>query len=213
VIRERKLATVAALVSVLVLASCSDSRRGGDASATTAGRASREVLVSIGSSATFGDGLDDRLRDAWPQRLYNEAFPTSTVFVNASDRLLTVERSLGRPLSIALEVHVTVAVVWLGDLDLALGVEASEFEAGLDQLVARLRESGARVLLGNLARPGAAAGAYDEAITRIAKARGAALVDMASVVSTDSDSGPSAEIGVATSQAVADAFAAALERS
>jgi GDSL-like Lipase/Acylhydrolase family len=211
--RRRALANVAVLVSALTLGSCSGSAGKGDASTATTSRAHREVLVSIGSSATFGDGLDDRLRDAWPQRLYNDAFPISTVFVNAADRLLTVERALGRPLSIALEVHATVAVVWLGDLDLVIGVEPSQFESRLDRLVKRLRDSGARVLVGNFARERPGAVAYDDAISRVAAARGATLVDLASALASDPDVGPSTEVGAATSRAIAAAFGAALARS
>jgi hypothetical protein len=204
---------VTALVLALALASCSGSAGRKDAPTTTAPGAKRDVLVSIGSSATFGDGLDNPLRDAWPQRLYNDEFSLSTVFVNASDRLVTVERSLGQPLSIALEVQATVVVIWLGDLDLAIGVSPSQFESGLDQLVGRLRESGARVLLGNLSHAQAAAAAYDDAIARVAAASGAVPVDLATALAGEPDAGPSAEIGAETSRAVAEAFAAALERS
>jgi len=210
--RGRGLTVVAALVVALLLASCSGSAGSADAPATTAGPAQREVLVSIGSNATFGDGLDNPLRDAWPQRLYHDAFPRSTVLVNASDRLVTVERALGQPLQIALEVHATVVAIWLGDLDLAVGVDALTFEADLDWLVKRLRDSGARVLLGNLslAQPGAAA--YDDAIARVARTRRATPVDIATALSSHAGIAPSTDIGPDASRAVADAFAAAVAR-
>jgi hypothetical protein len=208
--RGRGFTAVAALVVALSLASCSGSSRSADSPATTAGPARRDVLVSIGSNATFGDGLDNPLRDAWPQRLFHDAFPRSTVLVNASDRLVTVGRALGQPLSIALEVHATVVAVWLGDLDLATGVAAPIFEADLDRLVKQLRASGARVLLGNLslAQPGAAA--YDDAIARVAQARGATPVDIATALSSHAGIAPSTDIGPDASRAVADAFAAAV---
>ncbi|MDQ1534957.1 MAG: hypothetical protein QOF28_2718, partial [Actinomycetota bacterium] len=148
--RRRVFAIVAVLVSAFALASCSHPTGGGDAPTSTSGAPRREVFVSIGSGATFGDDLDNPLRDAWPQLLYHDAFPRSTVFVNATDRSVTVASALGQPLSIAIEVHATVVAVWLGDLDLEAGVPPSQFEGDLGRLVTRLRGSGARVLLGNL---------------------------------------------------------------
>ena len=204
---------VAVLVAAVALASCSDSGGRGSAPTSTSTAARRDVLVSIGSSATFGDGLDNPLQDSWPQRLYHDAFPRSTVFVNASDRLVTVQRALGQPLSIALEVHATVVVVWLGDLELDAAVDPAQFATDLDTLVARLRDSGARVFLGNLARSQLGADAYDDAIARVARTRGATLVDLATVLSTEADPGPSADIDAATSRTIASAFAAALTRS
>jgi hypothetical protein len=211
VTRTRIFPIVAVLVSSLALASCSHPAGRGDAPTSTSGAPRREVLVSIGSGATFGDDLENPLRDAWPQLLYHDAFPRSTVFVNASDRSVTVASALGQPLSIAIEVHATVVAVWLGDLDLDAGVPPSQFEGDLDRLVTRLRGSGARVLLGNL--PGTKSLVYNNAIARVARTHRAALVDLATALSGHPDAGPSRAVDAATSRTIADAFRAALARS
>ena len=125
----------------------------------------------IGSDATFGDGLENPLRDAWPQKLYHEAFARSAVLVNAADRAVRVGRALAVQVPLALEVHATVVAVWLGDTDLEAGFPVPDFEANLDLLVKRLSDSGARVLLGNISRARAGAAAYDDAIARIARPR------------------------------------------
>src|SRR6478672_12620795 len=104
-----------ALVLMLILGSCSGSSGGPGAHARSATTEPREVLVTIGSRATFGDGIASHLRDSWPQQLYHAAFPESAILVNASDRAVTVGRALGQPLSVALEVHATVVAVWLGN--------------------------------------------------------------------------------------------------
>ena len=45
---------------------------------------SRRRCSTIGGSATEGDGVPDRFRDAWPYLLFDEAFPVSTSLVNAA---------------------------------------------------------------------------------------------------------------------------------
>lgn len=198
-----------ALVLTLTLGSCSRSSGSSGAPARSATTERRAVLVTIGSAATFGDGLANKLRDSWPQKLYHEAFPTSTVLVNASDRAVTVGRALGQPLALALEVHATVVAVWLGDTDASV----ENFGTSLDLLVERLRDSGARVLLGNLSRDRAGDAAANDAIARIARARGATLVDLTTALSGTPGVGPSSLVDVATSRKIAEAFAAALAPS
>jgi hypothetical protein len=209
--RATRVLTTVALV--LALASCShgSSHDGASAGTTTAPRT--EVLVTIGSDATFGIGLDNPLSDSWPQLLYHQAFPQSTVLVNAAERAVTVNTAASDEVPLALEEHATVVAVWIGDVDLATGIPAVAFEASLDALVKRLRDAGARVLVGNLstAQPGALA--YDNAIASVARARGATLVDVASALSATPDIGPSASVTKAASAHIAQAFSAAVARS
>jgi hypothetical protein len=201
-----------AVALVLALASCSHGSSHGAASTPTTTAPRTPVLVTIGSDATFGNVLYP-LTDSWPQKLYHEAFPQSTVLVNAADRAVTVDRAGVLQVPLALQEHATVVAVWLGDADLAANFPASAFKANLDSLVKELRDSGARVLLGNLsrARPGAAA--YDDAIASVARARGATLVDLATALSATPDIGPGSVVKPTTSTQIADAFAAALAGS
>jgi hypothetical protein len=203
----------ASLALSLAIASCSHSTGRSGAPGSTAAPAGVDVLVTIGSDATFGDGLTNPLRDSWPQKLYHEAFARSAVLVNASDRAVRVGRALAVQVPLALEVHATVVAVWLGDTDLEAGFPVPGFEANLDLLVKRLSDSGARVLLGNISRARAGAAAYDDAIARIARSRGATLVDCAAALSATPKVGPSSLVDPATSGRIAKAFAAAFARS
>jgi hypothetical protein len=210
------LRALAVSAMTLALVSCSHSpHRSGTPVSPSAGPRS-DVLVTIGSAATFGSGLGlaVRLRDSWPQLLYHEAFPRSTVLVNASElQDVTVETASTDQLPLALEEHATVVAVWIGDADLARRLPIANFEADLDTLVRRLRDSGARVLLANLPGRQASASGYDDAIARVARSRSATLVDLAAALSSTPDVGPSSRVNPTTSRTIAQAFALAVARS
>jgi GDSL-like Lipase/Acylhydrolase family len=213
VTRRRAVRGFAVAALALALASCSHSSGRAAAPGSSTPAARRAVLVTIGSNATFGDGLQTPLRDAWPQKLYHDAFSRSTTFVNAGNRHALVSDARSEQLPLALEVHATVVAMWIGDTDLAAHHSAASFEAGLDAMVARLRASGARVLLGNLSRARAGAGDYDDAIARVAAAHGAIVVDLATALLATPHLGPSSSVNITTSARIAEAFAAALARS
>ena len=210
----RVVTLLVALVCAGALASCSHGSPRGTASPITKAAPRTPVLVTIGSNATFGNP-DYPLTDSWPQKLYHSSFPQSAVLVNAADRAaVTVNSAISVQVPLAIEERATVVGVWLGDIDLATGIPAAIFETRLDDLVKRLRASGARVLLGNLstAQPGAAD--YDTAIANVARARGATLVDIAAALSATPDIGPSSSSMTPTiSGRVADAFSVALAGS
>lgn len=201
----------AAVMSALALAACSHSSHTG-AAAPASAAPRREVLVTIGSDATFGYGLINRVSDSWPQRLFHDAFARSTVLVNAADRSATVDEALAVQVPLALDARATVVTVWLGDLDLNDHVPVARFEADLDRLVGRLRASGARVLIGNLSRALPGATDYDLAIARVARSRAATLVDLASALSATPNVSPSSLADPVTSESIAQAFGTALSR-
>jgi len=212
--RGRGLVGVVA-VAVLVtvgLAACTHSSSHGGAAAPISVAAHRDVLVAIGSDATFGDGLINKLSDSWPQRLFHDAFARSTVLVNAADRSATVDEALAVQVPLALEAHATVVTVWIGDLDLSDGVPVARFESDLDRLVGRLRASGAQVLVANLSRAVPGATEYDLAIARVARSQGATLVDLASALSATPKVGPSSLVDPVTSETIARAFGTAVAR-
>jgi GDSL-like Lipase/Acylhydrolase family len=199
-----------ACVAAVALASCSHSERHANAPGSRSTAPPGDVLVAIGSDATFGADLRRPLSEAWPQLLFHEAFPISTVLINAADGGVTLQHALTVQVPLALEVHATVVAVWLGDIDVEQHVPAATFEADLDLLVRRLRSSGARVLLGNLSRAEPLAAAYDDAIGRVARARGATLVDLAAALAATPTVGPSTHVNAATSRVIARAFASAV---
>ena len=209
---RRAVLICALLASTVALASCSHaSPRAGTPSASAGPKT--DVLVTMGSDATFGDGLTDPLHDSWPQRLYHAAFARSAVLVNAADRAVTVDRALVVEVPLALDQHATVVAIWLGDADLEQNTSPASFESGLDALVKPLLASDARVLIGNLPRGVPGAAAYDDVMARVAKSRGATLVDLATALAATPDLGPTSLVTVKTSAQIADAFGAALARS
>jgi GDSL-like Lipase/Acylhydrolase family len=210
----RPLLLASALALSLVLAACSHAHDRAGAPGSKGAATRIDVLVAVGSGATFGAGLDHPLTDSWPQRLYHEAFPRSAVFVNAGNEFLTVHSALVDAVPLAIEVHATVVAVWLGDADHEMGVPVATFEADLSRLVARLRAAHARVLLGNLPVNGHAwVAEYNAAIARVARSGRATLVDIAAAVGATPGIGPTADITPKASATIAGAFAAALARS
>lgn len=166
------------------------------------------VYVAVGASESVGVGTDDTLREAWTQVFYREALPREAVFVNLAVPGATAEEALERQVPEGLELHPTVVTVWLNVNDLVAGVPTADYEAALAEVVGRLRQAGARVLVANtpeldglpadqrcrdgagcpfasrLSDPDAlrrAVAAYNEAIGAVAERTGAVLVDLRAV--------------------------------
>ena len=76
------------------------------------------TLVTIGSSATEGDGVSNRFRQAWPYLFFDEAFPISTSLVNAAVDGATVANASTQQLPLVREVKADVVAIWLGVDDL-----------------------------------------------------------------------------------------------
>ncbi len=192
-------------------AACSHSPSGSNASPTTAVAAKAPVLVAIGSNATLADKLAQPLRDAWPQRLYHLAFGTDAVLVNAAINAADVKEALAHQVPLALEVHATVAVVWLGADDVRDKVSVSTYENEMGTLVSRLRAGGARVYVGNLPTGGVPEfSAYNAALARAAAAHGATVVDIDAALAGQPVVRSGSQIDAPTSLLVAKAFAAAV---
>ena len=207
----------ASCVACVALTSCSRSEHPTATRATSTTAPRKAVLVAIGSNSAIGaptPGLDPLpLTQTWPQLLYREGFPISTVFVNASNFAVSAERAFTTQVPIAIELHATDVAVWLGDRDFSVD-DVTSFESWLDLLVRRLRDSGARVLLGNLPRRDATAIKFDGAIERVAKARGAILVDLAAALASTPEVMPSSnDLSAETNRTIADAFIAAVASS
>ncbi len=139
-------------ISLLVLtsvagAACSGSTASVPA-ATNAGR--KAVYVAIGNGETAGNGVKNRIRDAWPQLLYRSAFPRATVFANFGQTNVTVEEALTSQLQPALTLEPTVATVNLTE-DTFLTRNVTNFESRFSTLIRQLRRSGkTAVIIGNI---------------------------------------------------------------
>lgn len=207
--RNRKVAFAVALV---VVAGCSGSTAKPTASDPRAAAAEPDVFVAIGADATSGIGLADPVRDAWPQLVYRETFPVSTVFVNAANQAATVRRARADQVALALEQHATVVAIWLDAADTLCTptTSASAYVGDLTTLVEPVRASHARVLIGNVSRTERCGAAFDDAIDQVARAQGATVVDVAGALRATPAYGPRSSVTKSVSRTVADAFGAAV---
>lgn len=173
------------------------------ASVMTSPPAARYVVV--GASDAVGYGADDPTTDAWPQVLARTALEPHASLVNLGIAGATVADALDQELPSALAQRATVALVWMSVNDLLAQVPVDTYESQLGRLVRALRRGGStRVLVGNtppldrlpvylaydadpelivgsLPSPDAIRGAvdaYNEAISRVAEAEGADVVDL-----------------------------------
>ena len=116
--------------------------------ATNAGR--KAVYVALGNGETAGNGVKNRIRDAWPQLLYRNDFPRATVFANFGQTNVTVEAALASQLPPALALNPTVATVNLTE-DTFLTRDVAAFESRFNTLIRRLHRNGkTAVIIGNI---------------------------------------------------------------
>ncbi|MDQ3305684.1 MAG: SGNH/GDSL hydrolase family protein [Actinomycetota bacterium] len=159
------------------------------------------VFVSVGSDETTGEGLPDRLRQAWPQLFFRQALAQRAVHVNLAIPGTTVADALDQQLPSALELAPTVATLWLTSGDVANGTPVSDYERDLETAVRLLQQTGgARVLVALGPEMGSAAratAAYNAAVRRVVDRTDADLVDLSML---------SPELGVSAHMAAATAF-------
>ena len=139
-------------MSLLVLTSVAGAACSGSTAsvplATKAGR--KAVYVALGNGETAGNGVKNRIRDAWPQLVYRAAFPRATVFANFGQTNVTVEEALTSQLQPALTLEPTVATVNLTE-DTFLTRNVTTFESRFGTLIRQLRRSGkTSVIVGNI---------------------------------------------------------------
>jgi hypothetical protein len=176
-----RLRALGALVALALLVTACGSDPGPSAAGARAATETTvertQLLVTVGGSATFGDGLDESLRDGWPHVLHRTAFPRATVLVNAAVRRSTAREALEQQVPLVEELRPAVVAIWLGSVEVRSGSPVDEFAADLGAVVRRADATGARVLLANLPRgPDLDVDAYNAAIARIASAQDVALV-------------------------------------
>jgi hypothetical protein len=197
----------AAAILAIALASCSNEDNDPTA-APSAAEISRTVIV-LGGSDTQAGTVPDRLHDAWPYRMFREALPLSTVFVNAAVDGATAEDARRTQLPIVRELEPDVVVVWLGDEDVRRKTPARDFARALSRVVAGAQTAGAeRVLVGNLPDAyGKGVRPYNNAILHTVRETGAELVELdREHIALADEPGFAPHIDVASHRVVADAF-------
>ena len=143
-----------------------------DSSPAAAGRSTvtveaTQTLLVLGTSATFGVGLEDSFQDAWPRIFFREAFARATVFFNGALVNSSAADAEVNQLPLVAAVSPSVVAIWFGADEASLGVPAAQFAADLADLVRRVRASGARVLLADLPQSeNTDVDAYNQAIAR-----------------------------------------------
>lgn len=143
---RRRLAAVVLLVAGTAMA-CSD---GAPATLPAARTGARSVYVALGNGETGGNGVPNKIRDAWPQLVFRAAFPRRTVFANFGQSDVSVAEALRTQLPPALALRPTVATVDLTE-DTFLTRDVDGFESDLTTLVTRLQRGGRTlVVLGNV---------------------------------------------------------------
>jgi lysophospholipase L1-like esterase len=151
------------------------------------------TYVALGASDAVGVGADDPETEGWVSRLH-ASMPAGTRLVNLGVSGSTLSEALAQQLPVALAAEPDVVTVWLAVNDERRGVPLERYARDLDELLGRLRATGALVLVGNLpdltllpggdprGRPPEALRAeiarWNAAIARIARARGAVLLDL-----------------------------------
>ena len=159
------LRAVAAISLAVVLASCAGRTHPGlTGSGVVSAKAS--TLVTIGSSATEGDGVPDRFRQAWPYLFFGDAFPVSTTLINAALDGATVANAQVEQLPLVRQAKPDVVAIWLGVDDLEQHTSVGHFSSGLQTLVAAIQAVGVRqVLVADIPSVyGSASSPYDDAI-------------------------------------------------
>jgi lysophospholipase L1-like esterase len=199
--------------AVLALAACSGGSSTTNTAGSTAVQAPAARVLAIGGSATEGDGVADRLHDAWPYVVFRRAFPRSTVFVNGALDGATAAHALADQAPLAAELKPTLVEVWLGADDVQARTPIPEFTASFTALVGALRGDGStRVLVADLPPAyGAAAVPYNDAIRSVVARTHAELVPLAAAaVHLAPTGGLAPQPDAASHRAVATAFTRAI---
>jgi lysophospholipase L1-like esterase len=204
-----------AVVSMIIVAACSGGSHtnAGPTANTTAGPA--RTVLAIGSSATEGDGVPDRLQDAWPYLVYRDAFPIPTAFVNGALDDATVAHALAYQAPLAQETRPDLVEVWIGADDLRAATPIPVFTLTFTRLIEKLRAAGSRrILVADLpAAYGNRAGSYNTAIHSVVASTHAELVSLANALITLAPTdGLPPQPDAASHRAIAAAFERSIAR-
>ena len=208
-----RLAVLTTILLVIALAACSGARPASPFASPEANR-KPTTLFTIGGSATEGDGVSNRYRDAWPYLLFNESFAGSTSLVNAALDGATAANALLDQLPLAQEVKPSTVAIWLGADDLRQRTPIGRFTNELQHLIEELRAGGAhQILVADLPSAyGHDAQPYNTAIRRAVAATNTTLVEIQHTpISLAPTDGLSDQPTTASDKLIAGAFEHALQ--
>ena len=107
------------------------------------------TYVAIGASESFGVGVADPARDAWPQVFYRTALQRAATLVDLGIPGATVAQALAAEVPEARRLRPGLVTVWLNVNDLTAQVPPGRYERQLERLLRTLRSGGAEVLVAN----------------------------------------------------------------
>jgi hypothetical protein len=163
----------------LIAAACSSGSRSSSNQSPTTVAQPAATLAVIGTSASVGDGLLLPLQYSWPRLVFREAFPRTTVFVNASVSSSSIADALREQVPLVEQLHPTVVVIWLGAVEVSQLDPPAPLAPGLRAVVNGARSTGARVVLADLpAYPNTDVRPYNAVIDAVARDAGVTLVPL-----------------------------------
>jgi len=187
--RRSAIVLVVALALVSSVAACSPG------SSSTASEAppvtdpgTQVTFVAIGGPETLNADRDD-LPDNWPQVLFSQHMAPGGVYVNLATSDATVKSALDGQLPQALDLHATVATIWLESGDERLATAVRVYRDELTTLVEDLQAAGVKVYL---LRSGVTSGdptPLQASVAVVAGQTGATLVDLGDISNRSDDSG------------------------
>jgi hypothetical protein len=176
--RAAAIAAVAIAIGMFASGCTSGTRSSGTGSPTTIAPPA-ETLAVIGTSASVGDGLQLPLQYSWPRLVFREAFPRTSVFVNAAVSSESTHDALHDQVPLVEQLHPTVVVIWLGGVEVSQLDPPAQLEPDLRAVVDGARSTGARVLLADMpAYPKTNVQPYNNVIDAIARDTGVTLVPL-----------------------------------
>jgi hypothetical protein len=175
----------AAAVTVVALAACSGGSKSAQGPPSDPSTGPVVTVLAFGGSATEGDGVRDRLRDAWPYLVFETAFARSTIFVNGALDDATMQHAITDQAPLAAQLKPDVVEVWLGADDVTAHTPIALFSAEFRQFLDLLHSSGARrVLVADLPSSLGDTATYNAAIHAAVTATNAELVSLANTTIT-----------------------------
>jgi acyl-CoA thioesterase-1 len=149
------------------------------------------AYVALGASDAVGVGAGDPEREGWVYRFYSH-LPAGSSLTNLGISGSRLDQALQQQLPVALAAQPDLATVWLAVNDFNARVPLERYAANLDYLLAALKPTGAKVLVGNLpdlaqlgiyqgidpAQVRSQVSAWNAVIAVTAQRHGAVLVDL-----------------------------------
>jgi lysophospholipase L1-like esterase len=171
----------AAVVALAMLVSSCAGNHAASSSARSNATTPGITLLTIGDSAAEGDGVADRLRDAWPYLLLSDVLTTNDQLVNGALDGATAADALAEQAPLAAQVHASDVAIWIGTDDMLANTAVRQFQSDYQSLVQEVQAAGARhVFLADIPLSfGGDSAQINDAIRTVARSTHAQLVELA----------------------------------